>query len=247
MNPLTFDEIVEAFSKGELLAWHPEYDFQAWKDGVPPLTIIHCSFLSEIKNKKNKLVKHYFVGYRCSKPDCSRCNTVNESMAVGPHHNIILADGLATFKKVESIEKKKSTITQEHDDPVFVKYVDDKLKLDDWAIMQDSMTMAALESGEFVPCLHLSGRLDNKQIFTSDLIFYDLNNREAIAINGSRYELLVPNAKWLKWLENNGFKYMLDVLSEACCSDPQVRGGMCVSCGEWVADETNLSQGDNEG
>jgi hypothetical protein len=38
----------------------------------------------------------------------------------------------------------------------------------------------------------------------------------------------------------------------SCCRDPQVRGGMCVNCGEWIHDNEphvggTTPQGDNEG
>jgi len=32
-----------------------------------------------------------------------------------------------------------------------------------------------------------------------------------------------------------------------CCSEPQLRGGCCVNCGQWIESGSDLPQGDNEG
>jgi hypothetical protein len=123
MKQLTFDEIMRAAEKGEQLTWHPEYDHQGWKDGEPPLTIVHCSFLGEFKDKMtDEPKKHYFVGYSCSKEGCGRCSANNPSTEVGPHHNIIMRSGLSTSTRVEFIETKKKTLMKEHKNPVFVRY-----------------------------------------------------------------------------------------------------------------------------
>jgi hypothetical protein len=36
-------------------------------------------------------------------------------------------------------------------------------------------------------------------------------------------------------------------ITTSCCPDPCVRGGRCENCGEYIADESDLHQGDNEG
>lgn len=33
----------------------------------------------------------------------------------------------------------------------------------------------------------------------------------------------------------------------SCCREPQVRGGCCTNCGQWLESGSNLPQGDNEG
>lgn len=118
--PLTFDELKKALENNEQVGWHPEYEFQGWKDGQAPLTLVHVSFLMEIKNKK-KTEKHYFVGYKCSKEDCVFCNSNHEANEVGPHHIIIKRNGYGICPRLEWIEYKKRTEVKEHKNPVFVK------------------------------------------------------------------------------------------------------------------------------
>lgn len=121
MKPLTYDEIVKVNSV-EQLTWHPDYDHQPWKDGEPPLTLIHCSYLGIFRCVDGKDRKHYFVGYRCSKENCPRCEATGPSTEIGPHHIIIARSGLSISKRIEFVETKKKTIIKEHNNPVFIKY-----------------------------------------------------------------------------------------------------------------------------
>jgi len=123
MKPLTFDEIARAFENGEQLGWHPDYHFTGWCDGEAPLTLVHVSFLAEVEDKKtgNKQ-KQYFVGYRCSRKKCWRCEADNEISKIGPHYVLIKRNGQALLPRIEWIEYKKRTEMREHPNPVFVKY-----------------------------------------------------------------------------------------------------------------------------
>lgn len=123
MKPLTFDELTRALENGEQVEWHPDYQHHAWKDGEAPLTLIHTSFLMEMKDKKTEnKQKQYFVGYKCSKQGCSRCESDHESFQVGPHHILMKRNGYALYPKMEWIEYKKRTEIKEHKNPVFVKH-----------------------------------------------------------------------------------------------------------------------------
>lgn len=122
MKSLTYDEIVKAFENKEQLSWHPDYQHERWKDGEAPLTLVHVSFFREVEDIKTKNKhKEYFIGYRCSKENCSCCSSKSISFLVGPHHIIIKRNGHTVSPKVEWIEYSKRTEVKESPNPVFVK------------------------------------------------------------------------------------------------------------------------------
>lgn len=109
-NPLTFLEISELFRRNSFLAWHKDYQFLSWKDGPAPLKLVHLD------------PNLGFIGYNCSNPTCSRCNSSSLLIAdIGGHHILLKENGYAIEPKHEWIEGKKQTIHKTNPNPVFIK------------------------------------------------------------------------------------------------------------------------------
>ena len=58
-----------------------------------------------------------------------------------------------------------------------------------------------------------------------------------------------PEGRYAQLCTRCGMSTFYDVEVEVvrCCADPQVRGGRCENCGEWMESGADMPQGDNEG
>ena len=106
MDYLKFDEI----KVGDGVTWHPDYHREAWKDPPGPLIVTSVARMDK---------KTFYVGYKCLQESCRRCQ--DSSLVLQGHHKLIKKGGLDLHGRVEFIEKKKRTIVNHIDQPVFVK------------------------------------------------------------------------------------------------------------------------------
>ena len=103
-------EITQALENKEQLTWHPEYVVEEWCDGLPPFTITDVK-----KIGKNE----YYVGYKCSRQNCLRCQKITRDF--WEHLKVIREDGRDKIGKgVEKMIGKK-TVIQLEDQIVFTK------------------------------------------------------------------------------------------------------------------------------
>lgn len=113
MKPLSFEELKNALENKQFVAFHPDYEHQAWKDGkVGPLSLIDVCILRG----------DCYVSYKCVDEQCYRCSSSSVNPDLRIHHQIIKEDGFHVFDKVEYIETKKTTTTKFRPNPVFVLY-----------------------------------------------------------------------------------------------------------------------------
>lgn len=111
MNPLTFTELEEAFKNNKLVKFHPDFDYEAWKDGAKgSLTLVTVSKMDTLN----------FVGYMCSDDKCPRCTSKDISYEICGHHQLVDELGFHIYKKVEFTETKKTTLSKEVPNPVFI-------------------------------------------------------------------------------------------------------------------------------
>ncbi|MFA5048368.1 MAG: hypothetical protein WC516_05105 [Patescibacteria group bacterium] len=113
MNPLTYTELEEAFKNNKLVIFHPDFGYEAWKDGIKgPIVLTTVSRMDTIN----------FVGYRCYNNKCVPCTSKDISYEICGHHQMIDTKGFHIYKKIEFIETKKSTVIKVLLNPVFVLY-----------------------------------------------------------------------------------------------------------------------------
>jgi hypothetical protein len=112
---LSPSEVEQAFLDGKKLAWHPNYNREAWCDGEQPLEIADIWAPSS-------LAPYTYIGYRCSRPNCYRCR--NPHAEWSRHFNILRPDGLERIGTGMEVEvrrgKKRETEMILEDEPVFV-------------------------------------------------------------------------------------------------------------------------------
>lgn len=111
MKPLTFAELEDAYKNNKRVSFHPEFGYEAWKDGARgPLVLTDVSKMGTLN----------FIGYRCLDDKCNRCNCKDISYEICGHHQLINEAGFHIYKKVEFVETKKATLIKELDSPVFI-------------------------------------------------------------------------------------------------------------------------------
>jgi hypothetical protein len=94
---------------GDGVTWHPEYHREKWKDPHGPFIVTSVARIDK---------KTFYVGYKCLQESCRRCQ--DTSLIVQGHHKLIKQGGLDLHGRVEFIEKKKRTIVNHIDQPVFI-------------------------------------------------------------------------------------------------------------------------------
>lgn len=109
LKQLSFKELQEAFANKEEVLFHPDFDYERWKDGAKGSLI-----LTDIA----KMDKWLYVGYKCS--GCPRCN----NPILPNHHQLIKENGNHIHDKVILTEMKKKTEIKVVPNPVFIRKQD---------------------------------------------------------------------------------------------------------------------------
>jgi hypothetical protein len=112
---LSASEVERVFIDGKKLAWHPNYNREAWCDGEQPLEVVNVWVTKYLH-------PNVFIGYRCSNPNCRRCR--NPYAGLLGHFKILQPNGLDKVGAGLEVEvrrgKKRETEMMLVDEPVFV-------------------------------------------------------------------------------------------------------------------------------